>query len=163
MRHALATAQVQLDITRLVLSYGHLAFIAAIIIVAVGLHDSVAAPTHALSWAVAGLLFGGTALYLAFVRLHAVGDVPIGLVDSAVDRGSRCPCAVPFAPHVPALAALFALAIVLAVLNAVELAMSNRSAGARGSAGDEPAAGDQRQVERGHAGPAARPRPPRPR
>ena len=28
-----------------------------------------------------------------------------------------------FAPHVPALAALFALAVVLAVLNAVELAL----------------------------------------
>ena len=32
VRHALATAEVQLDITRLVLSYGHLSFIAAIIL-----------------------------------------------------------------------------------------------------------------------------------
>jgi low temperature requirement protein LtrA len=122
VRHALATAQVQLDITRLVLSYGHLAFIAAIIIVAVGLHDSVAAPTHALSWAVTGLLFGGTALYLAtfgytrwamfrlvsWTRLSGAATVLVLML---------------FAPHVPALAALFALAVVLAVLNAVELAM----------------------------------------
>ena len=122
VRHALATAQVQLDITRLVLSYGHLAFIAAIIIVAVGLHDSVAAPAHALSWAVTGLLFGGTALYLAtfgytrwamfrlvsWTRLSGAATVLVVML---------------FAPHVPALAALFALAVVLAVLNTVELVM----------------------------------------
>ncbi len=36
VRHALATAEVQLDITRRVLSYGHLAFIAGVIAAAVG-------------------------------------------------------------------------------------------------------------------------------
>ena len=40
MRYSLATARVQLDITRLVLSYGHLSFIGAVIVVSVGLHDS---------------------------------------------------------------------------------------------------------------------------
>ncbi len=125
VRHALATAQVQLDITRLVLSYGHLAFIAAIIIVAVGLHDSVAAPTQALSWAVTGLLFGGTALYLAtfgytrWAMFHLVSWTRLSGAATVL-------VLMLLAPHVPALAALFALAAVLAVLNAVELAMVER-------------------------------------
>jgi low temperature requirement protein LtrA len=120
MRYSLATARVQLDITRLVLSYGHLAFIGAIIVVAVGMRESVAAPTHHLSWAVTGLLFGGTALYLAtfgftrwamfrlvsWTRLTAAGVV-LALL--------------PIAPYVPALGALIGLGVVLAVLNAVEL------------------------------------------
>ena len=45
VRYALATAQVQLDITRSVLSYGHLSFIASIIAVAVGLRSVVEHPT----------------------------------------------------------------------------------------------------------------------
>jgi low temperature requirement protein LtrA len=120
MRHALATAKVQLDITRLVLSYGHLSFIAAIILVAVGLHDSIAEPGHHLSPALAGVLFGGTALYLAsfgftrwamfrlisWTRLSAAAVVLVLL---------------PVAPHVPALASLIALAVVLIGLNTLEL------------------------------------------
>ncbi len=64
MRHALATAEVQLHVTRLVLSYGHLAFISAIVLTAVGLHDVVSHPGEHLGWATAGMLVGGTALYL---------------------------------------------------------------------------------------------------
>ena len=120
MRHAMATAKVQLDITRLVLSYGHLAFIAAVILVAVGLRESIAAPSHHLHWSSAGLLLGGSALYLASfgftrwamfrlvstTRLAAAGAVLVLL---------------PVAPHVPALVTLAALAVLLVVLNAVEL------------------------------------------
>ena len=63
MRHSLATARVQTDITRLVLSYGHLLFIAAIIMVAVGMHQAV---THPGDPRVARrAAAGGTALYLA--------------------------------------------------------------------------------------------------
>jgi low temperature requirement protein LtrA len=65
VRHALATAQVQLDIARHVLSYGHLLFIAAVIAVSVGMRDVVARPGERLSWGVIALLFGGCAWYLA--------------------------------------------------------------------------------------------------
>ena len=65
MRYALATARVQLDITRLVLSYGHLSFIGAVIVVAVGLRDVGRRPHHHSTGRSTGLLFGGTALYLA--------------------------------------------------------------------------------------------------
>jgi low temperature requirement protein LtrA len=120
MRHAMATAKVQLDITRLVLSYGHLAFIAAIIFTAVGLRESILEPGRHLSWAFAGLLVGGTALYLAsfgftrwamfrlvsWTRLTAAGAV-LALL--------------PLAPHLPALTTLTAIALVLVVLNTVEL------------------------------------------
>jgi low temperature requirement protein LtrA len=60
---ALATAEVQIDIARLVLSYGHLAFIAAIIAVAVGMQEAVALPGSRLGWGIVGLLFGGVALF----------------------------------------------------------------------------------------------------
>ncbi|MDT4929920.1 MAG: hypothetical protein QOF92_2787 [Pseudonocardiales bacterium] len=120
MRHALATARVQLDITRLVLSYGHLSFIAAIVVVAVGLRESIAHPGEHLSWAVTGLLFGGTALYLAtfgftrwamfrlvsYTRLSAAAGVLVLL---------------PLAPHLPALASLTLLASGVALLNVIEL------------------------------------------
>jgi len=119
VRHALATAKVQLDITRLVLSYGHLALIASVIVVAVGLRDAVASPGQQLSWAVTGLLFGGTALYLATfgytrwmmfrlvskTRLAAAGVVLVLL---------------PTGHYLPALASLIGLAAVVAVLNVVE-------------------------------------------
>jgi low temperature requirement protein LtrA len=125
MRHAMATANVQLDITRLVLSYGHLAFIGAIILVAVGLRDSIAHPTEQLSWAVTGLLFGGTALYLAafgFTRWAMFRLVSwTRLTTAAVVL-----VLLPLAPLVPALVALAAIAVVLAVLNAIELAIVER-------------------------------------
>lgn len=119
VRHALATAQVQLDIARLVLSYGHLAFIGAIIAVGVGLRDAVAEPGQSLSWAVVGLLFGGAALFLAtfgytrwtmfrlvsWTRLSA--EVAVSLLALV-------------APLVPSLAALLLLAAALAALNVVE-------------------------------------------
>jgi len=119
VRHALATAQVQLNITRLVLSYGHLSFIAAIIAVAVGLHDSTAHPKEALDWAVAGLLVGGTALYLAtfgFTRwamFHLVSWTR--LTAAAVVLAL-----LPLVPHVSALATLVLLGLVLIGLNVVE-------------------------------------------
>jgi low temperature requirement protein LtrA len=121
MRHAMATAKVQLDITRLVLSYGHLAFIAAIILVAVGLRESIAEPTHHLSWALAGLLVGGTALYLAsfgFTRWSMFRLVSWTRLSAA----AVALAVLPVAPHVPALATLTALAVVLVGLNVIELA-----------------------------------------
>jgi low temperature requirement protein LtrA len=120
MRHALATAKIQIDVTRLVLSYGHLLFIAAIILVAVGLRESIVAPAHPLSWAFCGLLVGGTALYLAsfgFTRWAMFRLVSWTRLSAA----AVVLVLLPLAPHVPALATLIGLAVVLAVLNAVEL------------------------------------------
>jgi low temperature requirement protein LtrA len=120
MRYSLATARIQLDITRLVLSYGHLSFIGAVIVVAVGLRESVAAPHDHLGWAITGLLFGGTALYLAtfgFTRWAMFRLVSwTRLTTAAVVL-----VLMPIAPHVPAVVSLIGLATVLAVLNTVEL------------------------------------------
>ncbi|MDQ2747940.1 MAG: low temperature requirement protein A [Pseudonocardiales bacterium] len=120
IEHALATAKVQLDITRLVLSYGHLSFIAAIILVAVGMHDAVAHPGHPLGWARAGLLDGGTALYLAtfgFTRWAMFRLISTTRLTAA----AVVVVALPLAAYLPALAALSGLAATVAVLNLVEL------------------------------------------
>jgi low temperature requirement protein LtrA len=125
VRHALATAAVQLDITRLVLSYGHLLFIGGIIALAVGLHEAVAEPLHALSWGAAGLLFGGTALYLGafgFTRwamFHLVSRTRLSAAAVVL-------VLLPVAPFLPALAALGLLALVVVALNAVELRINHR-------------------------------------
>jgi low temperature requirement protein LtrA len=125
VRHALATAAVQLDITRLVLSYGHLLFIAGIIALAVGLHEAVAEPLHPLSWGATGLLFGGTALYLGtfgFTRwamFHLVSRTRLTAAAAVL-------VLLPVAPFLPALAALGLLAVVVAGLNAVELRINHR-------------------------------------
>jgi low temperature requirement protein LtrA len=134
VRHALATAVVQLDITRLVLSYGHLMFIAAVIAIAVGLHGAVAEPLHQLSWGTAGLLFGGAALYLAafgFTRWSMFRLVSRTRLTAAAIVLAM----LPLAPLVPALAAVLALAAVIAGLNAFELRTNVRS-GWRARVGD---------------------------
>jgi low temperature requirement protein LtrA len=125
VRHALATAAVQLDITRLVLSYGHLLFIGGIIALAVGLHEAVAEPLHALSWGAAGLLFGGTAVYLGgfgFTRwamFHLVSRTRLSAAAAVL-------VLLPVAPFLPALAALGLLALVVVALNVVELRINHR-------------------------------------
>jgi low temperature requirement protein LtrA len=121
MRHAMATARVQIDITRNVLSYGHLFFIAAVILVAVGLRESIAAPGEHLSWRVAGVLLGGSALYLAsfgftrwaMFRLVSTTRLVAAAAVLALFAVVR---------FLPALATLAMLAAVLVVLNAVEWA-----------------------------------------
>ena len=126
VRHALATAPIQVDIARLVLSYGHLSFIAAIIAVSVGTHQAVAHPGHHLSWAYVGLLGGGTALYLgtfgftrwAMFRLVSVTRLVAAAVVVAL---------TPLLVAVPALLGLTLLALVVAVLNVVEWARVERS------------------------------------
>jgi low temperature requirement protein LtrA len=120
MRFSLATAKVQLDIARLVLSYGHLSFIAAVILIAVGMREAVANPGHHLGGSATGLLFGGTALYLAtfgytrwaMFRLVSVTRLAAAAVVLIL---------LPIASHLPALAALIGLAAVVGMLNAVEL------------------------------------------
>jgi low temperature requirement protein LtrA len=127
MRHALQTADIQVNVTRHVLSYGHLAFIAAIIAVAVGMHDTVAQPTEAMSWGEAGLLYGGCALFLAtfgytrWMMFRLVSSTR--LVAAAVVL-----VLLPLAPYIPALAALVLLGGALVVLNAVEYRRVARAA-----------------------------------
>ncbi len=125
MRHSLATAKVQIDIVRLVLSYGHLSFIAAIILVAVGMREAVSHPTEALGWGVTGMLFGGTALYLAtfgFTRWAMFGL----LSTTRLSTAAVVLVLLPVAALLPALAALSGLAVVVAALNVVELTRNAR-------------------------------------
>jgi low temperature requirement protein LtrA len=120
VRHALATAKVQLDITRMVLSYGHLLFIAGIIVATVGLREAVAEPTSQLSWSTLGLLHGGTALYLAtfgatrWTMFHLVSKTRLTAAAAVL-------VAFPLGGVVPALGDLVILAGILVVLNLVEL------------------------------------------
>ena len=119
MRHALTNAPTQLTITRYVLSYGHVVFIAAIVAIAVGMEETVAAPGHHLSWSFVGFLFGGTALFLAtfgytrrmMFRLWSVTRLTAALCVLAL---------IPVAHLVPALAAILLLGAVVIALNVVE-------------------------------------------
>jgi low temperature requirement protein LtrA len=119
VRHALATAPIQIDITRLVLSYGHLSFIGAIILVAGGMHEAVSHPSHPLSWPFVGLLGGGTALYLAtfgFTRWAMFRLVSWTRLIAAV----VVLVALPLLAVAPAVGGLVLLALVVGVLNVVE-------------------------------------------
>jgi low temperature requirement protein LtrA len=119
MRHALTIAQTQLTITRHVLSYGHVVFIGAVVAIAVGMEETVAAPGHHLSWAYAGFLFGGTALFLAtfgytrwmMFRTWATTRLTAAAVVLVL---------LPVALLLPALAAMFLLALVVIALNVAE-------------------------------------------
>ncbi|MFL6119462.1 low temperature requirement protein A [Actinophytocola sp.] len=127
MRHALTVAPVQLTITRHVLSYGHVVFIAAIVAIAVGMEETVAAPTHRLGWAYLGLLYGGTAMFLAtfgytrWMMFHLVSTTRLAAAAAVLALLS-------VAWALPALGAILLLAAALVVLNAVELARVRRAA-----------------------------------
>jgi low temperature requirement protein LtrA len=119
MRHALATARVQLTITRHVLSYGHVVFIAAIVAIAVGMEETVAHPDHHLTWSVLGLLYGGAALFLA--AFGYTRWMMFRLVSTTRLAAALCVLAlIPLAHLVPALAATLMLAAALITLNLVE-------------------------------------------
>jgi low temperature requirement protein LtrA len=120
MRHSLATAKIQIDITRLVLSYGHLSFISAIILVAVGMHHAVAHPAEPLGWGIAAILFGGTGLYLATFGFTRWAMFRLVSVTRLVAAGVVL-LLLPAAAYLPALASLTAATLVVAVLNVVEL------------------------------------------
>jgi low temperature requirement protein LtrA len=100
-------------------AYGHLGFIAGIVAVAVGLAEVVHYPGTHLHLDVAGLLLGGTALYLAvfgYTRWRMFGSTsPTRLTAAAV-----CLLLLVVAPLLPALALLALLATVVVALNVVE-------------------------------------------
>jgi low temperature requirement protein LtrA len=124
MRHALETASVQLNVTRHVLSYGHLAFIAAIIAIAVGMTETIAHPAGHLDWGVVALLYGGTATYLAtfgYTRWMMFRRFSSTRVIGAL-------VVMPVAPHITALAATALLGLLLVALNVVEYQRVQRAA-----------------------------------
>jgi low temperature requirement protein LtrA len=127
IRHALATARIQTDIVRRVLSWGHLSFVGSIIAVSVGLAEVVAEPGARLSEGATALLFGGAGLYLAtfgytryrmfqtwsWTRLSAATVVLVLL---------------PLGWRMPALGALLALTVTVVGLNLTEYVIVRRSA-----------------------------------
>ena len=121
VRHALATAQVQTHITRVVLSYGHLLFIASIIVVSVGLHEALHDPAHHLGWPTAGLLYGGAAVFLATFGLTRWAMFRLVSV-TRLGAAAVVLLALPAATLIPALGAIALLALLLAALNVLELA-----------------------------------------
>lgn len=127
VRHALETSAVPTDIVRRVLSYGHLAFVGAVIAVAVGMAAAIAAPGAPLPAGPANLLHGGAALYLAtfgYTRWRMFRTWSVTRLCAA----AAVLALLPAAPHVPALAALCALGAVVVALNVVEWAVVARRA-----------------------------------
>lgn len=119
MRYALTTAQVQTDIARHVMSYGHLALVGSVISIAVGMREVVGDPSGRLDWGVTGLLVGGCVLYLAtygytrWQMFRLVSTTRLGAAAAML-------VLLAIAPHVPGLTVLVLVAGVLVGLNAVE-------------------------------------------
>ncbi|MBV9844275.1 MAG: low temperature requirement protein A [Kutzneria sp.] len=126
IRHSMATTTVQNIVIRHVLSYAHLVFVGGIIAVAVGLAESVAHPAGLLGTGVAGLLFGGCALYLAtfgYTRWRMFSHWSTTRLSAA----AVVLALMPVAARLPALAALGTLLVVVSALNVVEHLMANAS------------------------------------
>jgi low temperature requirement protein LtrA len=125
MQHALETASIQVSITRHVLSYGHVGFIASIIALSVGMSEAVNEPKHALSPSILALLYGGCAVYLAtfgYTRWMMFRKL-------STTRLAAAACVLLLYPvdlHLPAIAAVTTLAAVLVILNAVEYRLADR-------------------------------------
>lgn len=120
MRYALATADVQFRVTRHVLSYAHLSFIWAIILVAVGTAETVSHPTERMSWTISALLMGGCSLFLAtfgytrWMMFRLVSRTRLGGAAAAL-------ILLPVSLLVPAVVTLGSLVVVLACVNGAEL------------------------------------------
>ncbi len=125
VRHSLLTAPIQIDITRIVLSYGHFLFITAIIAISVGLHEAVAEPAEHMSWTAAALLYGGAALYLATFGLTRWAMFRLVSVTRLTAAGVVL-VALPAVGLLPAVLALLVLALILAALNLVEAVRNDR-------------------------------------
>lgn len=127
IRHALTTAQIQTDIVRPVLSWGHLSFIGAIIAVSVGLTEAVAHPREHLGLSITALLYGGTALYLAtfgYTRYRMFHTWSTTRLTTA----ALVLVLLPLAHLTPAIVALIVLALVVTGLNVFEYLIVARAA-----------------------------------
>jgi low temperature requirement protein LtrA len=119
VHHAVATAAVQTDVVRPVLAYGHLLFVAAVIAAAVGLGETVAHPLEHLHLDSAGLLVGGTALYLAtfgYTRWRMFRKVSATRLSAA----AACLPVLALAVVAPAVVTLLVLLAVVVGLNVAE-------------------------------------------
>jgi low temperature requirement protein LtrA len=138
VRHALMEARIHADVVRPVFSYGHLLFICAIVAVAVGLAEVVAAPGAHLHGGPAGLLVGGCALYLAtfgYTRWRMFRAVSWTRLGAA----AACLAVLPLATRVPGLAVVLALVVVTVALNLLEAAIVRRRGTLPGAAAREAA------------------------
>lgn len=126
VRHALLTSGGhRVDVIRQVLSYGHLSFIGAIIAVSVGIVTVVRDPLAPLAAGPVGLLYGGCALYLAtfgYTRWRMFGTVSTTRLSAA----AAVLLLLIAAPHVPGLAALCGLGLIVVALNVVERVIVRR-------------------------------------
>jgi low temperature requirement protein LtrA len=119
VHHAISTAAVQTDVVRTVLAYGHLLFVAGVIAIAVGLAEVVAHPLEHLHLDAAGLLVGGTMLYLAtfgYTRWRMFGKVSRTRLTAA----AACLPVLAVAGVAPALVTLGVLLAVVVALNVAE-------------------------------------------
>ena len=126
VHHAVSTAAVQTDIVRTVLAYGHLAFVASVIAVAVGLGEVVAHPVEPLHLDSAGVLVGGTMTYLAtfgYTRWRMFGKISTTRLSAAA---ASLP-ALALAPFVPGTVTVIALLAVVVALNVVEASLVRRA------------------------------------
>jgi low temperature requirement protein LtrA len=119
IQHALEIAEVQSVIVRHVLSWAHLAFVAGIICMSAGMTEVVARPGEALSGEIAGLMFGGVALYLATFNYTRWQMFRIWSKTRTAGAIATVVLA-PLATQVPGVAALSMLAAVVVALNAEE-------------------------------------------
>lgn len=135
--HALSSATAHTEVVRSVLAYGHLALIAGIVAVAVGLAEVVAHPDEQLPAGGAALLCGGVALYLAtfgYTRWRMFRQVSWTRLSAA----GACLLVLPLATAVPALLTAALLAAITAGLNLLEAALVRRGQRATAPAPAEP-------------------------
>jgi len=127
MRFALATADVQFTVTRHVLTYAHLAFTVAIVLVAVGMAEAVAHPDEHLSRVVSVLLVGGCAIFLTtfgytrWVMFHLISRTRLTAAAAVL-------VLLPLFWLLPAWLTLLGMLTVLGTLNLVELRGAHQAA-----------------------------------
>ncbi len=119
IQQAMERAAVRTEVMRPVLTYGHLCFVGSVAAIAVGLAQVVAEPSQRLQGGTAGLLFGGTALYLAtfgYTRRRAYRRTPWGRLAGA----AASLVLIPLGMRVPAVVAALMLIVVVAAVNVGE-------------------------------------------
>ena len=119
IQQAMERAEVRTEVMRPVLTYGHLCFIGSVAAIAVGLAEVVEEPAQRLHGDTAGLLFGGTALYLAtfaYTRWRMYRRTSWGRLAGA----AASLVLIPLGMSVPAVVAVLMLIVVVAAVNVGE-------------------------------------------
>jgi low temperature requirement protein LtrA len=118
--HALKTARVPAVLVRSIFSYGHLAFVAGIILAAAGMAQAAAEPTARLHGEHALLLGAGVALYIGtfcFTRIKMFGGASVTRLATSV----LALAVTAASPGLPAMVPLILLTALVLALNAFEL------------------------------------------